>query len=359
MLQVELKTFASDALEDAMRLAQTKALNSYSWSDMLNYLNYSWSDIYSRIAMIDSGFYSVTVRLNTEMTTIPPFVKNSIRIYAAKDPMGFNRDVFRSSGMNDMRASNTYHISGFDLFCPDAVRRTVWLSYVPSAPMLFFPRNNRDPKLYEEDPEIIQSEDYYMHTLEQDNEQFILVHKNPVLHSRVNITRLLIREDFDIVYISADYPYIFVTYLNRFTGRYESGFYRDVLRNIEFIHYNPFEFTGRDSNVEYLQTKWNDKTGLGVIVRDYNDYDTKEHRYRVKELGWTPDSLLVYPCPEMYRYLVARLADKLAALNESEIMGVSKELVEAKYAFEAFCEKDKSAWKRIDNVNGPTIGDWL
>ena len=40
MLQVDVCPFASDALEDAMRLAQTKALNSYTFSDCLNYLNY-------------------------------------------------------------------------------------------------------------------------------------------------------------------------------------------------------------------------------------------------------------------------------------------------------------------------------
>ena len=61
----------------------------------------------------------------------------------------------------------------------------------------------------------------------------------------------------------------------------------------------------------------------------------------------------------MYRYLVARLADKFSALNESNVMGVQKELVEAHYAFEAFIAKDKSAFKRINNANPASIGDWL
>ena len=61
----------------------------------------------------------------------------------------------------------------------------------------------------------------------------------------------------------------------------------------------------------------------------------------------------------MYRYLVARLADKFSALNESNIMGVQKELVEAKFAFEAFLDKDKSAWKRIENVNPANLTDWI
>ena len=92
---------------------------------------------------------------------------------------------------------------------------------------------------------------------------------------------------------------------------------------------------------------------MGVVIKDHNDQD------RFKELGWTPDTLLIYPAQEMYRYLVALLADKLAALNESNIMGVSKELAEAKFSFEAFLAKDKSAWVRLTNVNGPTLTDLL
>lgn len=97
---------------------------------------------------------------------------------------------------------------------------------------------------------------------------------------------------------------------------------------------------------------------MGVIILDHNDL-TPEGNPKVKELGWTPDMKLVYPCPEMYRYLVARLADKFSALNESNVMGVQLELAEARYAFESLLNKNKSAWSRITNVNIPTIGDWL
>ena len=79
----------------------------------------------------------------------------------------------------------------------------------------------------------------------------------------------------------------------------------------------------------------------------------------IKELGWTPDTRLVYPDPVVYRYLVARLAEKFAALNESNIMGVQSELVDARFAFHAFLKKDKSAWDRIRNVTPATITDWL
>ena len=97
---------------------------------------------------------------------------------------------------------------------------------------------------------------------------------------------------------------------------------------------------------------------MGVTILDYNDTDNNGQP-KAKQLGWTPDTRLDYPAPEMYRYLVARLADKFSALNESNVMGVQKELVEAHYAFEAFIAKDKSAFKRINNANPASIGDWL
>jgi len=170
-----------------------------------------------------------------------------------------------------------------------------------------------------------------------------------------DITDIINREedDWEIVYISCDFPYIFVTYRHRFSNEYLSGFYKDILRNGEFTEYNPFAFTGRNSNVEYVRTSWNDKTGLGVTIRDHNDGG------RIKTLGWTPDTVLNYPTPDAYRLLVARLADKFSALNESEVMGVQKELVEATYAFDNFLRKDKASWSRITNVNDLTPGDIL
>ena len=116
MLQVDICPFASDALEDAMRLAQTKSLNSYTFSDCLNFLNYVWSDIYSQICMIDSGYYSKTVRLTSKLTKLPKFVKNSIRVYAAQNQLDSNRRLFRQSGDADQVASLTYRISGTDLY---------------------------------------------------------------------------------------------------------------------------------------------------------------------------------------------------------------------------------------------------
>jgi hypothetical protein len=402
MFSINLQPYASDALEDAMRLAQTKALNSYSWSDMLNYLNYSWMSLYHRIISIDSGYYSRTVQLKQRLTRLPPFVKNTIHVYAAQRPTGFNREIFRSAGMNDLNSTNVYHVSGFDLYCPTAEFRTVWLEYVPMQPMLFFTKNNRDPKLFEPNEHAtIRNADwqlYKLHVYKYGSTLieiplgaattptdllaatvFELQYKDPTQSNlNVDISEIILcrSPEWQVCYISCEYPYIFVTYKHSITNEYSSGFFPAILKNQEFIEYNPFAYTGKNSNVEYVETHWNDKTGMGVTVADWNDLilfdfdpdapparyiqeDDKYYMPKYKELGWTPDTLLTYPAQEMYRYLVAMLADKLASLNESEVMGVSKELVEAKFAFEAFLAKDKSAWVRLTNVNGPTLADML
>lgn len=473
MLQVDICPFASDALEDAMRLAQTKSLNSYTFSDCLSFLNYVWSDIYSQICAIDSGYYSKTVRLTSKLTKLPKFVKNSIMVYSAQRPDdGSIRNVFRASGTGDLGASYTYHISGTDLLCPDAERTKVWLEYCPQPAQIFFTFHNRDPKIYPDGHDIVRSNVYQLYTLVNEKafdisdnqitqeqiascEHWYLRHRNPMLNIPDNdITEYIIREDdgengkWELKYISCDFPYIFCSYQNNITGEWHSGFFN---RQMEWTDYNPFEWTGKNDNVEYIDCHYNDKTGLGVIVKDWNDLETKllntEHlpevvdsvlfvenyfeykatddtvlkmtqgywynrfatdynyikvtdydasilpdigdvvlmngilkRYngsdwvnvdnikkiaqketnpRVKELGWTPDTKLVYPAPEVYRYLVARLAEKFASLNESNIMGVQSELIDARFAFQAFLKKDKSAWERIRNVNLPTVGDWL
>lgn len=347
MLQTNMQPYASDALEDAMRLAQTKALNSYSFSDCLNYLNYAWMDMYHRLIQIDSGYFSTTVRLTQKLTTLPPFVKSSIKIYASLDPVGYNRQIFRESGMGDLNSTGTYHISGFDLYCPDAEKRAVWLEYVPIQAQIFFTHHNRDPKIYDKFDAVINN-DYGLYTLEN----MVMKHKNTSLNQQINIEPFIKREDSDIVFMSCDFPYLFITYKHKVTGKHLSGFYIDILNKIDFVEYNPFAFTGRHSNVQYLKCKYNDKTGMGVVIKDHEDG-------KIKELGWTPDTLLVYPCPEMYRLLVARLADKFSALNESNVMGVAKELTEATYAFNAFCDKNKSAWGRITNVNLPNLTDYI
>ena len=376
MLQINSCNFASDALEDAMRLAQVKALNSFTFSDCLNFLNYTWRDIYDRMAFIDDGYYGTNVRLTKALTKLPRLVKNTVQVYAAQSPLGCDRLLFRESGTTDITAAHTYKISGNDLYCPDAVRTTVWLYFVPECPMVFFTHHNRDPKVYT-DEQAVERNDIYglfriigmsgdvpvdIKTATRDEmltvDKWLMLHRNETLGQSEDITEMIKAaplEDRDdgewkICYLSCDMPYIFVTYEHTITKEHLSGFFD---KDKQFNVYNPFAFLGRPSDVEYIKCHWNDKTGLGVVIKDYNDHE------QIKELGWTPDTRLDYPAPEMYRYLVARLADKLSALNESNVMGVQKELVEAHYAFEAFISKDKSAFKRMANVNPASLGDWL
>ncbi len=475
MLQVDLCTYASDCLEDAMRLAQTKALNSYSFSDCLSFLNYVWADIYKQVCMVDSGYYSKTVRLKEKLTRIPKHVMSTVMVYAAQRPTDCNRQVYRQSGMADLVSGCTYHISGTDLWCPDAVRRTVWLEYCPQAPQVFFTHHNRDPKVWPDGRSVSRSSLFGLYKLVGKSggadvdvadaavdgdkiascSQWLMRHRN--LASGIpdeDVTDFLVRDadedgQWQLEYVSCDFPYVFCSYRHSVTGEWKSGFYD---KDWEWTDYGPFDFTGRNSSVEYVSCSWNDKTGMGVTVRDWNDMETKllntdklpeapgvlfvengfeykasdgvaykftqgwwsnrfssdstyekvkqydkapveadegdvalvggalkkyedgswndyagevkrvaqsETRPRVKEMGWTPDTKLVYPAPEVYRYLVARLAEKFSALNESNVMGVQSELADARFAFQAFLKKDKSSWERMRNVNPAVVTDWL
>lgn len=396
MLQIDVTPYASDALEDAMRLAQTKSLNSYSFSDCMQHLNNAWSDIYSRLAMIDAGYYSTCVRITQKLTRLPPFVKNCVSVFSARHLNDFNRQIYRPARNTDMCSSGTYMISGTDLYVPDADRKIVWLEYVPQPQQIFFTHHNRDPKIipvaYIKPDGVGQLRDelkpsyetlynlYQLHGYDEngdevtdwDKEKFKIIKTWKLVH-RANpadyedITDNVVKEcDIDngewyVTFISCKYPYIFISYEHSITGEHYSGF---LTKDMEWTEYNPFAYTGLNSNVEYIKVGWNDKSGMGVTVQDYNDIisdedDNSNGMPRVKEMGWTPDTKLIYPDPVVYRYLVARLADKLSALNESNVMGVQKELLEAEYAFETFVNKNKAGFTRIQNVNPITAGDLL
>lgn len=396
MLQIDVTPYASDALEDAMRLAQTKSLNSYSFSDCMQHLNNAWSDIYSRLAMIDAGYYSTCVRITQKLTRLPPFVKNCVSVFAARYLNDFNRQIYRPARNTDMCSSGTYMISGTDLYVPDADRKIVWLEYVPQPQQIFFTHHNRDPKIiptaYIKPDGVGQLRDefkpsyetlynlYQLRGYDENGDEVTdwdrdklrtiktwkLVHRaNPTDYE--DITDSVVKEcdidngEWHVTFISCKYPYIFISYEHSITGEHYSGF---LTKDMEWTEYNPFAYTGLNSNVEYIKVGWNDKSGMGVTVQDYNDIisdedDNSNGMPRVKEMGWTPDTKLIYPDPVVYRYLVARLADKLSALNESNVMGVQKELLEAEYAFEAFVNKNKAGFTRIQNVNPITAGDLL
>ena len=394
MLQIDVTPYASDALEDAMRLAQTKSLNSYSFSDCMQHLNNAWSDIYSQLATIDSGYYSTCVRITKKLTHLPPFVKNCVSVFSARQLNDFNRQVYRPARNTDMCSSGTYMISGTDLYVPDADRKIVWLEYVPQPQQIFFTHHNRDPKIipfaYTKSEGVSSLKEefrpkyntlynlYQLHGYDADGNEVTDWDKDKFKNIKVwklvhradptdyeDVTDDIVRECDDgewyITFISCKYPYIFVSYEHSITGEHYSGFFT---KGMEWTEYNPFAYTGLNSNIEYIQVDWNDKSGMGVTIQDYNDIIADEDENsngmpRVKTLGWTPDTKLIYPDPVVYRYLVARLADKLSALNESNVMGVQKELLEAEYAFSTFVNKNKAGFTRIQNVNPITAGDLL
>ena len=395
MLQIDVTPYASDALEDAMRLAQTKSLNSYSFSDCMQHLNNAWSDIYSQLATIDSGYYSTCVRITKKLTHLPPFVKNCVSVFSARQLNDFNRQVYRPARNTDMCSSGTYMISGTDLYVPDADRKIVWLEYVPQPQQIFFTHHNRDPKIipfaYTKSEGVSSLKEefrpkyntlynlYQLHGYDADGNEVTDWDKDKFKNIKVwklvhradptdyeDVTDDIVRECDDgewyITFISCKYPYIFVSYEHSITGEHYSGFFT---KGMEWTEYNPFAYTGLNSNIEYIQVDWNDKSGMGVTIQDYNDIinenddENGNGMPRVKTLGWTPDTKLIYPDPVVYRYLVARLADKLSALNESNVMGVQKELLEAEYAFSAFVNKNKAGFTRIQNVNPITAGDLL
>ena len=292
MLQVDVCPFASDALEDAMRLAQTKSLNSYTFSDCINFLNYVWSDIYSQICMIDSGYYSKTVKLTKKLTKLPRFVKNSVMIYSAQGPMDSNRMLFRQANNMELLDRYTYLISGTDLWCPDAERSSVWLEYCPQPAQIFFTHHNRDPKLYPDGHDVKRNSIYNLYQLIGDNilnvsdktvtpeqiatvQKWELRHRNPLNTEVIDITADVIQPSdengtWELKYITCDFPYIFCSYQHSVTAEWKSGFFD---KDMQWTDYNPFEWVGRNDNVEYLECHYNDKTGMGVIVRDWNDFD--------------------------------------------------------------------------------------
>jgi len=316
--------------------------------------------------MIDDGFYSTTVQLKDELTHLPPFVRNTVKVYHAQEVVGFNRQVYKEAGMRDMVSVGTFHISGNDLYCKDALSRIIWLSYVPEPPFLTFTKNNRDPKILTEwTPEAETFQQRYGNFDVAYNDTYSsFIFTNKIDPSIVNdLTFLFVKDGYNIVYFGCDNPYIFVSYQHIATGDYSSYIYKNVLGTPTVDRYNPFDYQGRPSNVKYLYSKFNDYTGMRTVIEDYDDMvydvDTETYHPKIKELGWTPDSLIVYPNRILYNFLVANLAKRFATLNNSTIQGVEEKLASARYEMSAFLKKDKSGWGRIDNVTRPGIGDYL
>jgi len=357
---MQLKSYASDLLEDAMILAQTKAINSFSFRDTINTLTELWGYCYEKVCGIDPGYYSQTVLMRTKELRLPPMVKNVIRVYTARDQVDFSRKVYKESGMNDLSAPMTYHLSGRDLYCWDGDKRPVWVEYIPEPPFVTFTKNNRDPKIIWKpgdhgtppDGEYTNRLFGMVELVEDPLNNVTYTFRHRATGAEVELTDKLVREGFTIVAFILDSPWTFITYQNDITEEHESFVIGDILGTFAINQYNAFDYAGRGTNVKFLKAKYNDYTGLGVTIMDYSDGV-------VKELGWTIDTLMVYPSRIMYNYMVATVAQRLAALNQSTIMAVEMMVVQATDEMNHWMKKNKSAWMRANNVTGPTISDFL
>jgi hypothetical protein len=520
-----IKRYASDIINAAMRMAQQQALNSFSFRDCLQLLNQHWRYCYERMTQIEPGYYSVTVELTKELTTMPAIVFGTERVYRSMSPQGHGRIPYTKCGDRDMRSQCTYQISGSDLWCWDAGRvqdynpeMHVWLNYVPQPKNIFFTAYNRDPEVITEvDRQIVPITDprrwrYGMYRLllrEYDpaprnvtdlpsimpnpipftptppytpidpdaevylRKSFILQHMGNS-NIEFDITDILYRgpdhvapyefsdqqyisELYDIVALFFDYPYAFVSYQHRATGDYHSVILRDLLGSVQRYKYNPFDFTGRDSHVKYLDAKYNDDTGMGVVIQDFEDlyeYDyivysaiyekpsfdtavvpltltfsqiienltldhiivegcTKESIAqatgdqsmwivqigvdastdsikikivkpgvddtefvitthvlkpaiprtgwlpKVKRLGWTPDTLVVYPQDCIADFMIAHMAKRFANRNESTLMDIDHAIGLAEKEMTMFLKKEHDPWVRVSNAVGIRITDLL
>jgi len=297
-------------------------------------------------------------------------VKSAIKVYAAKDVVDFSRRVYKSAGQNDLRSPFTYHLSGNDLYCADAERRTVWLEYVPEPPLIMFTKNNRDPKILDRAPVVVDNYNYGPYKLleeagknirELDEYRFLpRVHPDDDDVEAIDLTSRINRgaEDFEITGLILDSPWMFISYKHRYNDERQAFLVKNILNEFAISPYNPFDFTGRGTNIELITAKYNDYTGMGVTIYDYNDLDRSGNPV-IKELGWTPDTLMTYPSRIMYNYMVATMAKRFAALNNSTIMAVEYAVIEAREEMSLWMKKDKSAWSRLNNVTGPTLADFL
>jgi len=345
-----------------MELAQAKAINSFSFRDIMNTLTELWAYCYERISQVDSGFYSVVMPIDQRLTRLPSMLKQSILVFASRD-LSSPRKVYKEAGYNDMNSPWTYRISGNDLFCWDAPTRRVWLEYVPEPPFLTFTKNNRDYKIFSTVP--AKQDDifrYGMFELVQEGETPAAELNEYIFRTRgsteeVNLTNSIKREGYEIRSFILDHPYLFISYEHVLngdtpTGDFESYIIEDLLGAFTRKRYNPFDYMGRDSNLEFLSAKYNDYTGMGVVVLDHDDGVAKE-------LGWTPDSLVTYPSNVVVNYLRANIAKRFASLNNATIMAVEESLVSSTHEISKFLKKDQSAWSKMNNVTGPTWADFL
>jgi hypothetical protein len=301
-----------------------------------------------------------------------PFVKNTVRVYECRNIEDELRKPYKESSTTDMYVYGTFHISGYDLFVPNGEEGyEIWCEYVPEPPFITFTKNNRDPKILAERPESVAymldglirdtgnkrygGFDFSGRGTEADPFKFTNKYDYTIV---IPVNELLYWEYHTLQTIILAYPYVFISYEDDKTGDWTSWIFKDIVDKVSKIRFNPFDYQGPESRVRYVNVHWNDYTGMGAVIEDQNDLDTYG-KPKIKELGWTPDTVMWYPSPIMRNYLVAHLAKKFADLNSASIMAVDSEIASAKYQLDNFLQIDKSGIFRFERTVGPTLGDLL
>ncbi len=348
--------YASDLIEEAQTLAKTKAYNSFSFRELLGLLNNIYQYTYERLALVDDGFWSKTIQLTNVKTTLPPCVKNAIKVYTTMHPDGWDRIPYHPAGNRTMRDGLTFKVSGMDIFVRDAERRPVFCEYIPEPPLLYFTKNNRDPEMLDDyvAPNTLPQRQAYgrMCDLVHENGRWVLESLNMGVLEPVDITEFIEMPGYTLVTCISDCPYVFVSYVDDLRGEYVSYVLKDLLGSMSRSRYNPFDYQGRSSKVRFYEAKYNDYTGMGVVIKDQEDG-------RFKRLGWTCDTIVTYPQAIMRHYIVARLAQRLADRNSTDVMEVERAVVDTERSLGQFIKRNQASFDRIQNVVGIHVSDYL
>lgn len=372
--------FASDILEEAQSLAETKAYNSYSFKRLILLFNEVYRYCYEKVALIEDRFWAQTMKLNTTTTILPPFVKNTLEVYTTDwfrhpDFNLRNRIKFKPANNQNRSAPGTFLLEGTNLICADAVRREVYCDYVPEPPLLSFPFHNRDPKLLPVSElfpsgsipaNFIQSTGRYGQFRYNYSEERFTCTLLSDLSVVVDFTDALNPDPEHYRVISfildkrTDGPaanqLAFVSYEHIPTGDWSSFIVEDLLNRCLKVRYNPFAFNGDPSMVQYVKAETSPMTGMGVTIRKQDCIGTSEE---FQELGYMPDSVITFPSPVMRLYIAARLAQRLADRNSTKILEIERAVAEATFSLSMFLDKKGSDLDRVNISVGRSPSDML
>lgn len=358
--------FCSDIVKKAFRAAHQQAMNQFGFDDLRYIINQQWRYIYERIAQIDGGFYNQKVALNNRLTQMEPMVLRTVQVFR-EDPYTGIREIFKHGDNTQYNSRRTYYIEGNDLYCQEAAYNNyIFCEYTPAPKELFFTMNNRTPEYLPQTyvPPPITNR-YHSYLLIQSGSNYFLQHINnpsntyditPILSRGIGTSNTL----YTIASVIPSYPYCFVSYKHNNSGEYSSYILKNLLGAVERHYYNPFEYTGRHSNVKFIEAKHNEDNGMYCVVQDYDDIDPNTGIVpAIKKLGWTPDTVIDFPHDCVFDLLVANTALRIANRNESEFKDIEYMVQKAELELNMWIKKDANNFYRINNTVGRRWSDYI